>query len=179
MIGKFKPLPNSLKKTFCVFVEKPINILKNLVVDYTSNSGSEYYYTEEGMYRYSNHWGRLANSKWRLLDNGLTESKYKLGFAFWDNFYPDNSFEKLYYLEWNREKNEILYQHKNNPIYSGIEILRTSLETQKRLKNARNILTLTHWAKHFEEDIEVVREKIITDLIYTDLPLESIKRKYL
>lgn len=177
--NKYFPKPNSLKNAFCVFEERLLEEVKGIDEDYKSKSGSIYFYTKEGMYRYSNHWGRLANSKWRLIDNSLTTSKFKLGFANWDHFYPDNDYEKLYYLDWNKMKNEILYQHKNNPIYSGLEILRTSLETQKRLKNARNILTLTNWAKHFDEDIEVLREKIITDLIYTDLTLEQIKRKYL
>lgn len=177
--SKYKPKLNSFKNAFCVFEERVLDEVEGMKVDFKSKSGTIYFYTEEGMYRYSNHWGRLANSKWRLLDNGLTASKFKLGFAKWNHFYPDNDYEKLYYLDWNISKNEILYQHKNNPIYSGLEILRTSIETKKRLKNARNILTLTNWAKYFDEDIELLREKIITDLIYTDLPLEQIKRKCL
>ncbi|MDI9310822.1 MAG: hypothetical protein QM535_11455 [Limnohabitans sp.] len=177
--NKYIPKANSLKNAFCVFEERVFEEVEGLKEDYKSKSGSIYFYTKEGMYRYSNHWGRLANSKWRLINKDLTDSKYKLGFANWNQFYPDNDYEKLYYLDWNKSKNEILYQHKNDPAYSGLEILRTSIETIKRLKNARNILTLTNWAKHFDEDIDVLREKIINDLIYTDLSLEEIKRKYL
>ncbi|SHJ17577.1 hypothetical protein [Flavobacterium terrae] len=179
MINHFRPIPNSFKNTFCVFEEVSFQSIKDFQVSYSSESGSKYYYTEEGMYRLSNHWGRLANSKWRLIDKNLSEEKFKVGFANWEDFYPDNDFDKLYYLEWDKELNDILYQHKNNPDYNGTAILRTSKETQKRLKNARNILQLTNWAKYFETDINVLREKIIGDLINTELSLDEIKRKYL
>ena len=51
------------------------------------------------------------------------------------------------------------YQHKQNPDYDNRAVLRTSKETQKRLKNARNILELSNWAKYFDEDIDKI-EKI-------------------
>lgn len=176
---KYFPKINSLKKTFCVFEEVYVQMIENLIPDFESDSGSLYYYTKEGMYRKSNHWGRLANSKWRLTDKNLSEGKYKVGFAKWENFYPDNDFEKLYYLDWDKALGDVLYQHKNNPNYDGIAILRNSKETQKRLKNARNILELSNWAKYFETDITILREKIINDLINSDLSLDEIKRKYL
>jgi hypothetical protein len=50
------------------------------------------------MYRLSNHWGRLANSKWRLIAADTeTSSKLKLGFAHWTDFYPDNH-DKLLFI---------------------------------------------------------------------------------
>ena len=57
----------SFKNTFCVFDEKEINEIENLELSFKSASGSSYFYTEMGMYRLSNHWGKLANSKWRLI----------------------------------------------------------------------------------------------------------------
>lgn len=179
MRKSFKPSPNSFKKTFCVFIEVDLSCIDELISDYQSESGSQYFYTEKGMYRLSNHWGRLANSKWRLIDTGISISKTKVGFATWESFYPDNDFEEIYYLDWDKSSNEILYQHKMNPDYDNKAILRSSKETQKRLKNARNILELSNWAKYFDNDINVLREKIINDLIYTELPLEEIKRKLL
>lgn len=179
MKNSFKPSPNSFKKTFCVFIEVELSCVEELKSDYQSESGSQYFYSEKGMYRLSNHWGRLANSKWRLVDKGISNSKIKIGFAAWDSFYPDNDYELLYYLDWNKGSDEILYQHKKNPEYDGKAVLRTSKETQKRLKNARNILELSNWAKYYDEDINVLREKIINDLIYTEMPLEEIKRKLL
>jgi hypothetical protein len=80
----FRPSSKSFKNTFCVFQELPLSSLE-LTMQYASKSGSSYYYTKLGMYRVSNHWGRLANSKWRL-EPMQTESgsKTKVGFAPWN-----------------------------------------------------------------------------------------------
>jgi hypothetical protein len=44
-------------------------------------------------------------------------------------------------------------------LYDGLAVLRTSFDTIKRIKQARNILELTAWAKHFEySDLEVLRK---------------------
>lgn len=177
--GKFKPNPNSLKNTFCVFYERELSEIKDKKPDFKSDSGSAYYYTEFGMYRLSNHWGRLANSKWRLVSMGETNaSKVKLGLANWTDFYPDNATDLLYYLDFDSTKNEIVYQHKNNPTYDGKAILRTSAATMKRIKTARNILTLSNWAKYFDHwDVEEVRAIILNELIHTNKTIEQIKRE--
>nr|WP_315150582.1 hypothetical protein [uncultured Flavobacterium sp.] len=174
----FRPSPNSFKNTFCVFHEVLPDRIKNLEMQYDSKSGSKYYYTKEGMYRWSNHWGRLANSKWRLEPlEPNTDSKYKIGFAAWNEFYPDNAEEELYYLEADYLKKTVNYQHKNNPAYDKKAILRTSFETTKKIKQIRNLLTLTSWAKYFEdEDIDALRKKIIDQLIVTNKTLDEIKR---
>jgi hypothetical protein len=178
MQKNFRPHPNSFKNTFCVFHEVFPDAIEGLKVQFESKAGSSYYYTQEGMYRVSNHWGRLANSKWRLVPMETeTTSKYKIGFAKWDCFYPDNVTDKLYYLEMDFAKNTVNYQHKNNPEYNQKAILRTSLETTKRIKQIRNLIELTSWAKHFEcDDISLLRSLIIEDLIYTDKTLEAIKK---
>ncbi|WP_394758210.1 hypothetical protein [Flavobacterium sp.] len=176
--NKFKPNSKSFKNTFCVFNEVEVQIVENLIPNYKSEAGSHYFYTETGMYRLSNHWGRLANSKWRLIAlEPESASKTKLGFAKWDDFYPDNDFENLYYLEADFNKQTIMYQHKNNPKYDKNEVLRNSVETAKRIKQARNILTLTNWAKHFSnENIDELRKKIVNELIFANTSLEEIKR---
>jgi len=178
MEKNFRPSPNSFKNTFCVFHEVLPDKIKNLEMQYDSKSGSKYYYTKEGMYRWSNHWGRLANSKWRLEPmEPNTDSKYKIGFAAWSEFYPDNAEEELYYLEADYLKKTVNYQHKNNPAYDQKAILRTSFETTKKIKQIRNLLTLTSWAKYFEdEDIDALRKKIIDQLIVTNKTLDEIKR---
>jgi hypothetical protein len=172
--------PNTFKNTFCVFTEVDPIAIQELKPDFESESGSKYFYTEEGLYRLSNHWGRLGNSKWRLVENGFQgSSKIKLGYAVWDAFFPDNKYELLYYLVANFSTKEVLYQHKMDKTYDGKAILRTADDTMKRVKQSRNILQLTNWAKYFENrDIEELRELIVTDLIYTNLTLEEIKRKY-
>lgn len=170
--------PNAFKNTFCVFKEVLLEEINNKKVDFLSKAGSSYYYTKTGMYRLSNHWGRLANSKWRLLPlEPETTNKIKLGFASWTDFYPDNAFQKLYYIEINFNTKTVNYQHVNNPDYDRKAILRTSFETTKRIKQIRNLLNLTSWAKHFDcGDIEYLRMKIINELIYSDKILEEIKR---
>ncbi|WP_121925305.1 hypothetical protein [Flavobacterium weaverense] len=181
MEKNFRPHPNSFKNTFCVFDEIDIEAISNLKIQYDSKSGSKYYYTKAGMYRLSNHWGRLANSKWRLEPlEPETKSKFKLGYASWQSFYPDNAVEELYYLEVNYYKNTVNYQHKNNPTYDKKAILRTSFETTKRIKQVRNLLNLTSWAKYFDyDDIDVLRKKIITDLVFTNKTLEEIKKQFI
>ena len=132
------------------------------------------------MYRLSNHWGRLANSKWRLIPSKeISNSKTKLGFANWTDFYPDNDTDLLYFIEVDFQTNTTNYQHKLHPSYDGKAILRTSTETAKVLKRAKNILTLTSWAKFYEKDIDVLRKHIVTELIYTNKALDEIKREIL
>jgi hypothetical protein len=175
----FHPIPNSFKNTFCVFQEVYLDAIHGLKPQFDSKSGSKYFYTQEGMYRLSNHWGRLANSKWRLEPmEPETHSKLKLGFAAWGEFYPDNAEEELYYLEANYNNNTVNYQHRNNPKYDKKAVLRTSFETTKKIKQIRNLFQLTSWAKYFEyEDIEELRKTIIEQLIYTNKTLEEIKRE--
>lgn len=180
----FRPSPKSFKNTFCVFTEVLSDEIKNLKVQYDSKSGSQYFYTKDGMYRLSNHWGRLANSKWRLEplepeDVGTgNASKFKIGFASWASFYPDDADEELYYLEVNYIKKTVNYQHKNSPDYDSKPILRTSFETTKKIKQIRNLFALTSWAKYYDyEDIDDLRKVIIEQLIYTNKSLDEIKRE--
>ncbi|KFF03711.1 hypothetical protein [Flavobacterium hydatis] len=179
MQKNFRPNPNSFKNTFCVFQEVTEKEVEGLKIQFESKAGSRYYYSDLGMYRFSNHWGRLANSKWRLVAmEPETESKFKLGFAAWSSFYPDNPTDKLYYIEADYSKNTVNYQHKNNPEYDNKAVLRTSFETTKRIKQVRNLQQLTSWAKHFDyEDIDTLRKAIINELIFTEKTLEEIKRE--
>lgn len=179
MNSNFKPRPGSFKNTFCVFTEVEITTIEQLKIQYESKAGSIYYYTKDGMYRLSNHWGRLANSKWRLEPmHPETPNKKKLGYATWDSFYPDNDKEMLYYLEANFVTKTVQYQHKKNPNYDQKAVLRTTLNTRKRIKQIRNLFELESWAKYFnEEDIDLLRRKIITQLIESDKALDEIKKE--
>ncbi|GIZ10578.1 hypothetical protein [Flavobacterium sp. UMI-01] len=181
MQKKYKPSPNSFKHTFCEFHEVALEEINGLDVQFQSKSGSTYYYTLEGMYRFSNHWGRLANCKWRLLPlTPPTENKFKLGFARWDYFYPDKEDEKLYFIEVDYPNNTVNYQHKNSVTYDGLAVLRTSFEVTKKIKQIRNLQQLTSWAKYFEyEDLENLRQSIIQELVYTEKTLDEIKAQFL
>jgi hypothetical protein len=176
---KFQLPAGFFKNTFCVFEEIVPPNLNKKHFDFVSKSGSSYYFTQQGMYRFSNHWGRLANSKWRLVTKNIaTDSKFKWGFATWESFYPDNSTEKLYFIQPDFSNNSVNYQHKNAPDYDTKALLRTSFETAKKIKQIRNLLNLTSWARYFEYDtIDELRKKIILELVYTDQSLEEIKRE--
>lgn len=178
IVNDFKPNSKSFKNTFCVFQEVEGDITNGLIPNYSSDSGSHYFYTEKGMYRLSNHWGRLANSKWRLLELELSSNtKTKLGFAAWTSFYPDNDVENLYYLEVDFELKTVTYQHKNNPDYQSNFVLRNSKETTKRIKQIRNLFELTNWAKYYEsKNIDELRFYIVNQLVSTNEKLEIIKR---
>ena len=178
MEKNIKPAPNAFKNTFCVFEEVPMTRIEGLKAQFNSKAGSTYFYTDKGMYRLSHHWGRLANSKWRLIAApALSASKTKLGFAAWETFYPDNATEKLYYIAVDYEQGLVNYEHKNNPQYDNEAILRTSFETTKKIKQIRNLFELTSWAKYYDcEDIDVLRKTIIDQLIFTDNSLEDIKK---
>jgi hypothetical protein len=179
MEEKFQVPAGYFKNTFCVFDEIIKPNIEQRKFDYESKSGSCYYFTKLGMYRYSNHWGRLANSKWRL--NPLeteTNLKFKWGFANWSSFYADNAIDELYFIQPNYLNNTVNYQHKNSPEFDEKAILRTSFETTKKIKQIRNILTLTSWAKYFEyDDLQDLRKIIIQELVYTNKSLEEIKLK--
>ena len=75
---------NFFKHTFCEFQEiDRFEFPED--TNYKSKSKSMYFYTDEGVYRKSNHWGRVANCRWKL----VTDSKYKnqkialIGCGYW------------------------------------------------------------------------------------------------
>jgi hypothetical protein len=166
---------NFHKHTFCIFKEvEPIEI-EGRNPDFISKSGSSYYFTETGVYRLSNHWGRAANCKWRLQSKIGNPSRTKIGFAFWTAFHTDNDSEKLYFIRVDFENHTATYEHKDNapPLNA---LLRTVSETTKILKQIRNLFDSESWSSHLEGDIEMLRKKIIGKLITTNEPLAEIKR---
>ena len=169
---------NFHRHTFCVFQEMDLSLVANQKPDYNSKSGSSYYFTEKGVYRLSNHWGRAANCKWRLQTQKTTNlSRTKLGFAQWNAFYSDNDTEKLYFITVDFETQTVHYQHKESADYQDKFQLRTASETTKVIKEIRNLLTSEGWAKHFDCPIEALRKAIIEQLITTNESLIDIKRK--
>jgi hypothetical protein len=58
--------------------------------DYVSDSGSEYWYTEDGVIRYSNHWGsHVGYCNWYFGYNDIDSWEwegYKAGYCAWSNF---------------------------------------------------------------------------------------------
>jgi hypothetical protein len=62
------------------------------------------------------------------------------------------------------------------PDYDGKAILRTSFETTKKIKQIRNLLNLTSWAKYYEFENLILCEKKLSRIDFTTKTLEEIKR---
>ena len=64
---------------------------------YESNSGSKYMYTDEGVYRFSNHWnGGVASCSWFLDNKNVDTIEYQLGFCKWEDFMPNDMSITIY-----------------------------------------------------------------------------------
>lgn len=169
---------NFHQHTFCVFQEVSFDSIQNLHPNYKSKSGSSYFFTENGVFRLSNHWGRAANCKWRLESNKeYSANRTRLGFANWSSFHNDNDFEKLYFIEVNFDDKTVNYFHKNSKAIPQNAQLKTSSATTKTIKTIRNLLENEGWAKYYDDkNIVELRKNIITQLVETNLSLIEIKQ---
>ncbi|MDI1255371.1 MAG: hypothetical protein PSV16_04660 [Flavobacterium sp.] len=166
---------NFHKHTFCVFNEVNFSEIASKQPNYTSDSGSAYYFTDEGVFRLSNHWGRAAKCKWRLQSTQDYDKRLRLGYAKWTDFQDDNSSEKLYFIEVDFEAKTAAYQHKNNFIGTELPIFRTASDASKMIKQIRNLLYSEDWARHFDMKIDDLREVIVSELVSTSKTLQQIK----
>ena len=173
---------NFHKYTFCIYTEVATSLISTLKLNYKSKSGSSYYFTIEGVYRLSNHWGRAANCKWRLISspnlqtNSSFDKRTKLGFARWTDFYPDNDFERLYFIEVDFEESSVSFNHKLSTAYTADKVLRTATDTTKLIKQIRTLLDETAWAKHFpQSDLPTLRKEIIHQLITSNQSFNEIR----
>ena len=183
---------NFHKHTFCVFKEVDFSDIKDMKPSYISKSGSSYYFTEDGLYRVSNHWGRAANCRWKLeassiimsntglVDKNLKQVQIKIGYAKWTDFYPNNEQENLFYIQVDFDAKTVDFNHKNNPNYDGNSICRNASETAKRIKICKEVLLENKWYKYLEyNSIELLKIEIINELLTTNNSFIEIKKKYL
>lgn len=172
---------NFHKHTFCVFKEVAIETIKDLKPHYASQSGSNYYFLEEGLYRVSNHWGRAANCRWKLEASSSLKNKHtRVGYAKWSDFYPNNEQDNLFYIQVDFETKTIDFLHKDNPTYDGKSVCRNASETAKRIKICKEVLLEDKWSNHLQfKSIELVRKEIINELLTTNHSFIEIKKKYL
>lgn len=171
---------NFHKYTFCVFNEVEKEAIDGLKLSYQSKSGSSYYFTNEGVFRVSNHWGRAANCRWRLQTNAKnTNQVSRIGYANWSDFYSNNEQGKLFYITVNKESGAVEFQHKDNPEYTSNEILRNAVATAKRIQTIREVLLEENWSKYLIfDDLEMLRNEIIDLLLYTDETFIKIKQRF-
>ena len=171
---------NFHKHTFCEFVEVVPSDSTSFDWQYKSKSGSQYYFTSEGVYRSANHWGRAANCRWRLISNSnlkVNTHQHRIGYAKWTDFYPNNETEKLFYIAVNFETKEVVFQHKYNPNYQSNAVLRNASETAKVIRQIKEILTADTWTKYLHlEAIESARTYVINQLVTTELSVHEIKK---
>jgi hypothetical protein len=174
---------NFHSNTFCEFTEVdvlPANISKP---HFKSKSGSAYYFTDEGVYRSSNHWGRAANCRWRLITTSkakINNAQQRIGFAKWTDFYPNNESDALFYIAVNFETATVTFQHKNHPNYDGKVVLRKAAETAKVMRQIKEVLETDAWAKYYNTtNIDSLRRDIIDQLCFSALSLSEIRRNLL
>ena len=166
---------NFFKHTFCEFNQVD-NFQFPENTNYKSKSESMYFYTDEGVYRKSNHWGRVANCRWKLLANeDYKNQQIVIGFAKWTDFYPINSTEKVFLIDVNFEEKTARIQPKET---GANNLLFTLNEAQQKIKQISILFKETKWANYFEDDIDTIRFKVITEFISSKKSLPEIKRSF-
>ena len=163
---------NFFKYTFCEFQE--VNNFE--ITDknfFKSKSNSLYYFTKNGVYRKSNHWGRVGSCRWRLTSNSSYKNQQSVtAFARWKEFYHLNENEKLFYIEVNFEtekvKIKVSYTDKTLFLFS----LSNALKKEKQIKD---LFKEVKWAKYYGQTPEELKYKIIMKLINSNLSLQQIK----
>lgn len=170
---------NFFNTTYCVFRGAPLREISRRKPHYISASGSSYYYTKLGVYRLSNHWGRAAKCNWRLQTDFLAEiDDLRLGYADWGDFRENlESHVDAYYISVDFEHKVVSYQHKDDPSYDQIAVLRSADATRKLIKQIKNLLETHKWARYYHyDDLDQFRKEIITTLITTTQSLSEVKR---
>jgi len=163
---------NFFRHTFCEFQEVQDFEFPEKT-HYKSKFNSKYFYTNIGVYRKSNHWGRVANCRWKLNSNGNYKNQENvIGFAKWTDFHPLNESEKSFYIEVDFDRKICKIQPKKEQ-YSNH--LFTYSEAQKRLKNIYHLFKENKWANYFDTEINELRYKIFTAYIQSDKTLQQIK----
>ncbi len=168
---------NFFKYTYCEFESKKIDFFEGKSAHYQSKSGSLYFYADDGVYRYSNHWGRVANCRWKIkgVENYKSQNYY-VGFAKWIDFYPLNDFDKVFYLEVDFNKQQARIKRIGN-VANTDKFLMTSEFVHQRLKQIQTLFKEYKWAKYFDDDIDVVRKKLILGLVTSNKAIQQLKQQ--
>ncbi len=170
-ISKF----NFHKHTYCEFDKVTITFFEEKTPHYKSKSGSLYLYSEKGVYRYSNHWGRVANCRWKI--KGIEDYKnqnFYVGYAEWSNFYPLNSSEKIFYIEVANHGEAKLFNIKDSISYKPF--LMTLDFAFKRLKQLKVLYKDYKWATYYHENVHLARNILTKKLISSDKTLQELKQ---
>jgi hypothetical protein len=169
---------NFHQHTYCVFHQVSGEEIADKKPNYSSKSGSQYFFTEEGVYRKSNHWGRAANCRWKLIPNENYKNQQTIvAFANWESFYPNNQTDALFYMY--IKDNQVFYGHKQDNFYSN-QFLFNSVQIAKRTKEIQSVLESNIWAKYFhfsEEEFQIKKKELLEKLLQTNESFVILKSK--
>ena len=181
MANKIYTKLNFHSYTFCIWKEVPFSEISDLKLNYKSQSGSQYIFTAEGLYRISNHWGRVANCHWRLIPLAQFKSQHNIvGFANWNDFYSNDDTSRLFFIKVDIETSEVNFYHKLSLENHEKVILRNAKETAKIIQTIKKVLTETDWAKYLKyDDLDVLRKKIVNELVHSEKSFLEIKKQYI
>ena len=169
---------NFFKHTFCEWTEVPLETIASLSPNFKSEKGSCYFFTTTGIYRYANHWGRVANCRWKLHSNNKVSQGYCVGYADWSSFYPNDEREKNYVVCVNFSKKEVTFTHYNC-LKDSNACRRNANDTAKRIVEIKKVLLSDDWYKYINHpDQEEVRKYLITGLVNTNKSLIELKRSF-
>lgn len=166
---------NFFKHTFCEFTQvDDFEFPKK--TNYKSKSESYYFYTEDGVYRKSNHWGRVANCRWKLISTeNYKNQNIVIGFAKWSDFYPINSTEKNFYIAVDFELKMAKLQPKKG---NTTTYLFSFFEAQKRIQQINHLFKNNKWANYYSLEIDELRYKIVNEFVNSEKTLQKIKRQF-
>lgn len=166
---------NFFKHTFCEF-KQVTNFEIPKETNFKSKSDSFYFYTAKGVYRKSNHWGRVANCRWKINTNEDYKNQQEIiGFAKWSDFYPINSTEKIFFIDVNFDEKiaKLKAKEENTTHY-----LFSFSEGQSRIKQIHNLFKDDKWTKYFELETNDLYFKVITKFINSDKSFQEIKKGF-
>lgn len=167
--------------TFCIWKEVPVTEIQELKLHFKSKHDSHYYFTTDGVYRFSDHWGRVANCHWRLIPlTDFKNQKNTVAYSNWSDFYNNDDSAKLFFIKLNEITAEINFFHKNSAKTSENLVFRNAKETAKTIRLIKEVLTETNWAKYLNYiDIEVLRKEVVQELVFSTKSFLEIKKQYL
>jgi hypothetical protein len=100
------------------------------------------------VYRKSNHWGRVANCRWKLLANeDYKNQQIGIGFANWTDFYPINSNEKMFFINVDFIKKIVKIKPKKE---NSTNHLFTFSEANRRIKQITHLFKDNKWTHYFD-----------------------------
>ncbi len=96
-----------------------------------------------------------------------------IGFAKWNDFYPINSTEKIFFIDVNFEEKTAKIQSKKE---HQIHYLFSFSEAQQRIKQIHHLFKDDKWANYFDLEIDKLQIKVISAFINSNKTLQEIKR---